>query len=194
MSSTSNSGHTFQSSAYSQCALSLAEPLRASVDVCPCLRLIGKAAFLLKEHGQSELAYRKATEINSALPPAWKGLVELHSATQEDAQLIDALVHLVCTAAVAASLTAGPRLPHLCESCGQLLLAESSERPTKQQEYRRRLAELYQKHGQHSKAAALLQDLLDQLDESEPSYLCTLCQLADAQVHLCKYFPLESIR
>ena len=174
--------------AYIYCALSIAEPLRAIFDVYLCLRLVGKAAFLLKEHGQSELAYRKATELNSALPPAWKGLVELHLATQEDARLIDALVHLVSTAAVAALLASEQRLPHSCEPCGQLALAEPSEGPAKQQEYRRRLAELYQKHGQHSKAAALLQELLDQLDESEPSYLSTLCQLADAQVQLCKAF------
>ena len=112
--------------------------------------------------------------------------MELHSAIQDDVQLIDALVHLVCTTAVTASPPSDPHIPHSCETSGQLSLAESSEGPAKQQEYRRRLAELYQKHGQHSKAEDLFQALLDQLDESEPSYLRTLCQLADAQVQFWK--------
>ena len=57
--------------------------------------LVGKAAFLLGEFGQSELAYRKATELNDSLPPAWKGLVELHTSQNDDAKLLPALEPLV---------------------------------------------------------------------------------------------------
>lgn len=47
------------------------------------------------EHGQAALAYKKAVEANEGLLPAWKGLVELHSATQESEPLIEALERLV---------------------------------------------------------------------------------------------------
>ena len=57
--------------------------------------LIGKSAFLLGEPGQSELAYSKATELNDSLPPAWKGLVELHTSQNDDVKLLPALERLV---------------------------------------------------------------------------------------------------
>jgi len=65
----------------------------ASVNVAN--RLIGKAAFLLGEPGQSELAYGKATVVRDSMVPAWKGLVELHTAQNDDAKLLPALERLV---------------------------------------------------------------------------------------------------
>ena len=59
------------------------------------LRLIGKAAFLLGEHAQAALSYKKATELNSEAQPAWKGLVELYTSTSDAENLTDALEHLV---------------------------------------------------------------------------------------------------
>lgn len=47
------------------------------------------------EHAQSALAYKKATELNEKLLPAWKGLVELHSSTLDNNGLTEALEHLV---------------------------------------------------------------------------------------------------
>ena len=58
-------------------------------------RLIGKAAFLLGEHAQAALSYKKATELNSEAQPAWKGLVELYTSTSEIQFLADALQRLV---------------------------------------------------------------------------------------------------
>lgn len=58
-------------------------------------RLIGKAAYLLGEHGQAALAYKKATELNPDAQSAWKGLVELYTSTNNSGDLLDALEHLV---------------------------------------------------------------------------------------------------
>ena len=58
-------------------------------------RLIGKAAYLLEEYAQAGMAYRKATELNVEAQPAWKGLVELYTSTQEAEKLVDALENLV---------------------------------------------------------------------------------------------------
>jgi tetratricopeptide (TPR) repeat protein len=60
-------------------------------------RLVGKAAFLLGEHEQSERAYNKAIAFDATLPSAWKGLVELYTADDEEAKLLPALEKLVHT-------------------------------------------------------------------------------------------------
>ncbi len=61
----------------------------------PACSLIGKAAFHLNEHQQSELAYRKAVEVNAAALPACKGLAELYTATGNTQGSIQAHQQLV---------------------------------------------------------------------------------------------------
>ena len=48
-----------------------------SVGSCLSIRLLGKAAFQLGEHGQAEAAYRRAVTVNPSSLLAWKGLSEL---------------------------------------------------------------------------------------------------------------------
>lgn len=61
----------------------------------PACSLIGKAAFHLGEHQQSELAYRKAVEANPAGLPAWRGLAELGTATGSAGGAVEAYQKLV---------------------------------------------------------------------------------------------------
>ena len=62
---------------------------------CTHRSLIGKAAFHLGEHQQSELAYRKALDVNAAGLPAWKGLAELAGGSGNTAGAVEALGKLV---------------------------------------------------------------------------------------------------
>ena len=66
-------------------------------------RLLGKAAFHLGEQEQAALAYTRATDIKGSALPAWKGLVEVFSATGEAAKAVPAYTRLVCKQAPALS-------------------------------------------------------------------------------------------
>lgn len=100
-------------------------------------RLLGKAAFHLGEQEQAVLAYTRATDINESALPAWKGLVEVFSATGDAAKAAPAYTRLVCKRAPAVSFCediekgAGP------EQCSAAQLALSAtQEPAKQREYR----------------------------------------------------------
>lgn len=59
----------------------------------------------MEEYAQAALAYKKATELKAEAQPAWKGLVELYTKTQEGDSLVDSLEHLVSHSLYASSLT-----------------------------------------------------------------------------------------
>ncbi|GBF94747.1 hypothetical protein Rsub_07630 [Raphidocelis subcapitata] len=92
---------------------------------------IGKAAFLLGDHEQSEAAYQRALKVNDAAPPAWQGLAELYCGAQQWAKAADAYQALVDMAhrgepAVAGKLPAlTRRLAEAHVNCGQLEEAEA---------------------------------------------------------------------
>jgi superkiller protein 3 len=69
--------------------------LKADKTSSEALRLIGKAAFHLKEYEQSELAYRRALEAEPGLLEAWEGLAEVFAASNNLAGEIEANEQLV---------------------------------------------------------------------------------------------------
>lgn len=49
----------------------------------------------MKEYEQADLAYRKALDVDRQVLEAWKGLAELHSATQDHGRALEACQVLV---------------------------------------------------------------------------------------------------
>ncbi|KAK9814136.1 hypothetical protein WJX72_001132 [[Myrmecia] bisecta] len=120
--------------------------------------LIGKAAFELGEHGQADLAYRKAIEVDAVRPAAWKGLAELHKATKDTNQLVEAYEHLVA-------------------------LAGADQAAEPQPNYRQALADAYLAAGQPAQALSQYRALL-QPEQPVPERLQLLCRIADTQDQL----------
>ena len=60
--------------------------LNRTLACCPaCPRLVGKAAYHLREFTQAEAAYKRATDLDAANILAWQGLAELHTETSGSA-------------------------------------------------------------------------------------------------------------
>lgn len=74
------------------------------LSIAMLFRLLGKAAFHLGEQEQAVLAYTRATDISESALPAWKGLVEVFSATGDAAKAVPAYTRLVCKRAPAVSV------------------------------------------------------------------------------------------
>ena len=61
--------------------------LNKTLACCPACppRLVGKAAYHLREFTQAEAAYKRATDLDAANILAWQGLAELHTETSGSA-------------------------------------------------------------------------------------------------------------
>jgi len=77
------------------CPRAVLAPLGWQTAAATAHRFLGKAAFLLGELDQAALAYTRATEITDGALPAWKGLVEVHTAAGDDAKAAPAYECLV---------------------------------------------------------------------------------------------------
>eukprot|EP00240_Pyramimonas_obovata_P007542 CAMPEP_0118950910 /NCGR_PEP_ID=MMETSP1169-20130426/52211_1 /TAXON_ID=36882 /ORGANISM="Pyramimonas obovata, Strain CCMP722" /LENGTH=154 /DNA_ID=CAMNT_0006897849 /DNA_START=261 /DNA_END=722 /DNA_ORIENTATION=+ len=121
---------------------------------------IGKAAFKLGEFAQSELAYRKAVDVDSEKTLAWQGLLEIFTHLEDNDKAVDPLKELL-------RLTTTDKQKHA--------------------ELTNRLAATYKRLGKLKEAQSCYDEVLEQhRNDPLPPSLClpALCSHADHLLQL----------
>lgn len=128
-----------------------------TVPLIPC-SIAGKAAFHLAETAQAETAYKKAIELNPEFLPAWHGLAEVYSSTDNVEELV---------------------------GTNEMLLKLTAVDSPNRVDVVRFLAEAYKRAGYLKHASDVLVQFFESSRQLSPdARLDTLCDLADIQLQL----------